>query len=261
MSIVGNFQLADGESLSYVGSRAEMAEVCKLVRVHDIYTQNFKPKKGDVIIDIGAHVGMFARECAEKYEGIQVISVEADPELAQMLIKNCEEYQNIKCLTGAVCSTDGELAIFECYSNARSLSVLEKYGDSLRQVYETVEDYNTQWIVDTLTAPSEIKVKTLTVMSIMKLADITSIGLLKINTNGGELDILKGIPSAIWPSISSVVIFLRRGVTDIDAVKDLLLSAKFRITLTQNESTTSFRHQGVLLTALRSRRQSTVPLR
>ena len=78
----------------------------------DIIERNFSPKEGDVVIDVGAHIGPYTLK-ASKRVGLngKIIAIEADPENFDILNRNIQlnKLTNVIALNYAVYSKEDKI--------------------------------------------------------------------------------------------------------------------------------------------------------
>lgn len=81
----------------------------------EVYERVFQIKKGDKIMDVGAHVGLFTVKAVESVgeEGL-ICSIEPDPKNAAMLVENVKNaaLENVVLVRKAAWSTKGTTTLF-----------------------------------------------------------------------------------------------------------------------------------------------------
>lgn len=131
---------------------------------------NFSP--GDVVVDIGANVGVVSIYLAKKYPDIQVYSFEAHPVNYENLLQNIKlnNVSNVKPFNLAVSSSDDQyVSITLAPSNSGSSSL---------------------FIVDPKD-PLTATIQTISLDSIIRNNSIAKINFLKLDCEGSEFDILE----------------------------------------------------------------------
>jgi len=131
-----------------------------------VYEKVREIQEGDVIIDIGSHVGLFT--CKASKKASLIVSIEPYPENYNLLIKNIKlnNLKNIIPLNLAISNFDGKGKLYLSY---------DSFSHSLINVKDRA---------------LEVEVKTLD--TIRKELKLKKIDIIKIDTEGSELDILKG---------------------------------------------------------------------
>ena len=144
---------------------------------HAEYEKFYVPKNGDIILDVGAHIGAFTlKTCRFNRNGL-VVAVEPDPHNFELLRKNVQ--LNSCCerviLVNAVLSDKNGHCTFyrnECFSAGSSLTTKREYS---RQV--DTKAFKLDSLVD------ELRLK--------------RIDFLKVDAEGAELEITRGAERAL----------------------------------------------------------------
>ncbi len=147
--------------------------------------KNWKPKE-KTFVEVGAFDGLHysnVRRLSEKY-GWEGLSIEPVFHNFEKMQKNYKQLP-VKCLNIAVSDYDGETEI-----NVSSYPHLPDWGSdvaSLKEIDKEVwtNKYNAQW------TKQKVKVKTLN--TVLTEENYQNIGLLCIDTEGADLDVLKGL--------------------------------------------------------------------
>ena len=147
-----------------------------------VHEKFFPNKMHGVFVDIGAHAGI---RCSNTYffeKTLQWTGIcfEPNPKTYQELIRK----RKCLCIEGAVSDKEGT-DTFVCHRNSWVSGLLNKYN----------ETHYKKWKLDTVIKDKNriIQVKTYLLNHILLENDIKHVDLLSIDTEGGELDILKSI--------------------------------------------------------------------
>lgn len=158
-----------------------------------VYSSDYEPEKtdfikqhcveGDVVVDIGAHIGIFTNFLAEQVGASgKVYSFEPAP-LTYKILQHTIDYNNLKgnveAYQVAVSDKEDELT-FYIYDNSKISS-----GNSF-------SDHNTAG-----QNPIPITVKTVSLDDFFKNKQAANISFIKIDAEGAELEILKGAEKTI----------------------------------------------------------------
>ena len=151
--------------------------------VNEDYTKKLgvKINKGDIVFDIGAHVGSFSMYAASK--GAIVYAFEPDPINYGKLRKNIElnNFQNLVIpFNHAITDKNGTIQLSQSKTNTGGHSLYVKTDD-----YVTVETYSME--------------------ESMSMAQVNHIDLLKIDTEGAEYTILPSIKTETYKKIKKIV--------------------------------------------------------
>jgi len=137
----------------------------------------FTPQEGDVVVDVGAHVGKYALVAAKRVGTAgKVVAIEAHPDNFQALASNTRinGFHNVFSSNAAAFSEDGKrLRLFGQWDAAYSLKAWH---------------------------PQCISVDTRTTDSILGQYGIDSVDWVKIDVEGAEIDVLAGMKKVIGNS-------------------------------------------------------------
>jgi FkbM family methyltransferase len=133
-----------------------------------------KPK--DIIVDVGANIGLFTIQAALKNPDAQIIAFEPFPENFDCLAKNINTFrlEQVSLYQYAISSSQGHGLI--SVNNLRSLDCQLILGANSTT---EVQDYK--------------NVKVLTLDNLLNMAGIDKISLLKMDIEGSELDVFSSI--------------------------------------------------------------------
>jgi FkbM family methyltransferase len=155
-----------------------------------------------IIVDLGAHIGMTSIYLSLKYPNAKIYAVEASRENFQLLKLNTISFRNIECINAAAYFEDG----FVNFSN-----------DEL--------SYN-QKISDVGVSTTAISIETL-----KRNFEIPHIDLMKIDIEGGEIDLLH--KNNAWLSnVENIIIEIHHPYTSSDLNSDL---ESFEFSVKRNE--------------------------
>jgi len=131
---------------------------------------NFVLKKNSIIIDIGANIGEFSIYCARNKH--HVFAIEPDVTAYNLLIKNSNNYSNIKCFNLAISNFTGSQYIY--------LSTLTASTSIIKP-----NDNNTN--------RESISVRGLTLDDFIEKNNIKRVDFLKVDCEGAEPEMLEGL--------------------------------------------------------------------
>jgi FkbM family methyltransferase len=145
--------------------------------------QHFQPHKGDIVVDVGAHVGRYTL-IASKRVGLngRVIAIEANPDNFQMLNRNVKLNQltNVTSLNCAIYSQETKIKLYLA-------------GEGMGQtIYNTIM---TERANEGKEKFLEISANTLD--HLLKLQEISEVNWIKIDVEGAELEVLRGATDII----------------------------------------------------------------
>jgi FkbM family methyltransferase len=145
----------------------------------------FTPKEGDVVIDIGAHMGRYTIIGAKRVgtKG-KVVAIEANPSNFEMLNRNIKlnRLTNIISLNNAVYSKETKIKLY-------------LPGEELGHT-----TYNTVMSDRARTEDKFVEVSANTLDYLLQLNEITDVNWVKIDVEGAEFEVLKGASNVLSKS-------------------------------------------------------------
>lgn len=194
----------------------------------DGYLQNgIEINDGDVVFDVGANVGVFGMRAIQKAKGVQAYCFEPIPDIYAVLSKNASEYGKGMIHTFRMGVSDAAAkATFTYFPNTPALSTLhpEEWEKDPKAFSKAVKGTmknppaGMKWmklipsflsgVIAFVLVRGKRKVECdlNTLSSIIEEKRINKIDLLKIDCEGAEWSVLKGISDDHWPLIKSLVI-------------------------------------------------------
>lgn len=140
---------------------------------HKDYEKSFtQVDVGDVIVDIGANVGIFS-VYAQRFNPKKVYALEPVPDTFNYLVENTKNYSNVVPINMAVSKNSGKE--FITVTTHSGCNTLVKTGLEFAEEVEKVE------------------INTININEFIKQHKITHIDFLKVDCEGGELDLFRTI--------------------------------------------------------------------
>jgi len=139
-----------------------------------VYSRFFTPQPGNVVVDAGAHIGVYTLKAAKEVGNRgRVIAIEPVDENYKLLIKNIRinKHQNVTPVKMALSNFEGKARLF-LKARSRSHSLVGK-----------------TWVTPIVDV-TETAVTTLD--KLLDRLDIKKVDILKINVEGAELNLLEG---------------------------------------------------------------------
>ncbi|MDA4118522.1 MAG: FkbM family methyltransferase [Thaumarchaeota archaeon] len=179
-------RLSNGDRM-YLRSAFDFdASTLEEVFYNNIYEKEFTVKPGDVVLDVGAHIGSFTLKAAREVGPAgRVISFEPSSENFGLLGRNvaANSYANIRLYNVAVGSQPG---------TAR-LQLHQRRGTNSLYAHSTSESVGME----------DVEVRTLD--SVVRELNLARVDFMKIDVEGAELEVLKGakeVLASFHPSIA-----------------------------------------------------------
>ena len=171
-------------------------------RIFDIF---YKIQNNDVVIDIGAHVGIFTLRAAQKARNGLVVAVEPYLPNYKLLMYNIN-YNKIENVIAINCALSESTGVTKLYIGTESLS----HTTSKRR---KISNYVTERYV---------KVKTQTLDGLVDKLKLRKVNFVKINAEGAELSILKGAEKTLEKNNVSLALAVDHYPTEIQEVSKYL---------------------------------------
>jgi FkbM family methyltransferase len=169
-------------------------------------------RSGEIVLDIGANIGLAAMMFAEACPGVRVIAAEPVPTIFHCLQRNMATHVprgvSLQVAVGAVPG----IVPFTWYPRASANSGLyadREEDDETTEIFlrnSGLDDESIGHITAGLHEGEQIDVEVTTVSAVLaEHARDAEIGLLKVDVERAELDVLRGITEKDWPRIRAVV--------------------------------------------------------
>jgi FkbM family methyltransferase len=184
--------------------------------------------QGDIVFDVGANIGLFGLRTMQRCQGqVSVFAFEPIPAIFSALSANAQRFGNGRWQAfpfGLSSRRRNTSFVYYPASPAMSTSYPEVYGSNpgllVRSVQGTAQNAPAAlwWmrlfpkpvcalIAKSLRASGErVECELRTMSEVMAEHGVPRIDLLKIDAEGEELEVLRGIARADWPKIRQVVV-------------------------------------------------------
>ena len=190
-------------------------------------------KEGDVIVDIGANIGVFGVRASQTYNNIEIHSFEPVPQIYDVLLKNTELSNNNSFFAYQMgIGSKSDTINFTYFPNSPALStsnpeLWENNPEAFRKavkgsIKNSPDSFWWSKLIPGFLIPAiawylkkgerKIKCKVCTLSEVIESKNINNINLLKMDCEGHEWEVIKGINDNHWPIIQSIVM----EVHDID---------------------------------------------
>ena len=213
-------------------------------------------KSNDMIVDIGANIGIFGLELSKRYNNINIFAFEPIKDICNVLKENSilSKNKNFKVYNYGISDKIGE-ENFTYFPNSPALStskneISESKEDLISALKGSLMNAPKNWwwarlipaflypyiVKKLIKNPVETKCLIKTLSSVMDSIPITKIDLLKIDCEGNELNVINGIDMKHWPFIKQIII----EVNDIDGrfnyINKKLTELGYKIKITKDPS-------------------------
>ena len=223
----------------------------------DYLQHGIELKQGDIVFDVGANIGLFTL-FADKAcnHGGTIFAFEPIPDNFMILQKNISRHglsDRVKLFNAGLTHLDGpEEAIFSYYPKMSGNSTMktDEKEESYRstgpdEIIKMLKDTNPviyyflmaaypfrrglirMNIAKSLKA-KKIRCRLLNLSEVMRTHDVPVIDLLKIDVEGAEMDILKGIDDSAWPKIRQIAMEIHDIEKRLKKIMELLNDKGYR---------------------------------
>ncbi|KAF3885417.1 MULTISPECIES: FkbM family methyltransferase [Nostocales] len=222
----------------YVSSQEETQYIYSEIFTEQQYIgHNIVINEGDCIFDVGANIGLFSLYVSTIQEKLKIYAFEPIPETFAVLEKNKQLHSldNLFVFNYGLSSENNLEKAFTFYpdmagnSTTRPGEILveqESFPSEIR-----IEDLFKDFFQDEKKIKCEVK----TLSSVISELGISSIELLKIDVEGEEYEVLKGIEDSDWSKIKQIIAEVHDKNGRIEKVKKMLTSHGFNIELRKRE--------------------------
>ena len=237
----------DGLEIYYL-STGEPEYFYKDIFLEDNYVSGFITlQEGDVVFDVGANVGYFSLYVDRVLKEYQIFAFEPAPPVYDVLTLNILKHGLNVIPVKAGLSNESSKLSFTYYPNSSGYSTfssnMEEEKALLKQTIlnqlGSTEDYKlliaeADSIVDSRFEKRVYECETTTVSEIIKQHNLTSIGLMKIDAEKYEYNVLLGIESADFARIRQIVVEIHDHNSRVDEIVKLLEENNFETHVCQN---------------------------
>jgi FkbM family methyltransferase len=221
------FEIADGVSL-YVSSTVDAQFIYDEIFKEGCYDAIALPS-APFVVDVGAHIGVFALFMTGRAPGAEIVAFEPSPETADLLRRNIELHglAGVAVHQIALGAIAERAVTFTHYAMAPGNSTRYPQDKELQKTVmaRTISPR----VVERVHLARELTV------DVERLASYLPAGrrvdLLKIDVEGAELDVLRGIDPPQWPLIQQVLVEVQDLNGRLRAVTDLLSGHGFTLTV------------------------------
>jgi FkbH-like protein/FkbM family methyltransferase len=220
---------------------------------HGIHLQD-----NDIIVDIGANIGLFSLFVLSHCANPQIYAFEPAPAVYELLKANCNAYgASVQALNLGV-SDRSSTAAFTFYEKSSVFSSFRADDAEDRAAIQTVvrntlnsdpsidkeslDAYVAELTADRLRRTTH-ECRVTSVSEIIRENQLARINLLKIDAEKSELDIVRGIEDDDWPKIDQIVVEIHDRTREaVQRIEDLLRQKGYQCV---GEQETRLEHSGL----------------
>jgi FkbM family methyltransferase len=186
----------------------------------DDIIEHFTPKEGDIVVDIGAHMGRYTIISSKRVGANgKVVAIEAHPSNFEMLKSNIKLNQltNVIPLNYAAYSKETKIKLYlpdeesgyTMHHSIMSNYVFTKYKDKTEDKF--------------------VEVSANTLDYLLQLNEITDVNWVKIDVEGAEFEVLKGASNVLSKSKDIALLIEVHGKDTYEPIIESLRSYNFKI--------------------------------
>lgn len=236
------YELSENVKVMYQ-NKVETYQLYEKIFKQSAYLRHgIKLKDGDCVVDIGAHIGLFAYFANQQCRNMRLFAFEPSPTLFEILNRNMDLHDIKMQAFNIGVSKETRLAPFAFYPDASELSSFSPNEKEDKKMLKAISLYRLQNHVAHISSfPSYVdslldgQLKTIehkesllkTLSQVIHENKIAQIDLLKISAPKSELHILEGINEDDWKKIKQLTIEVY-DVNGIDRIERLLKQNDFR---------------------------------
>lgn len=198
--IFSNFIIFRTRNNKTIKIRKNSTDLMALINVwllEEYKKPNCDIKSDDIIIDIGAHIGLFTVYASQFCERGKIFAIEPKKENYDLLLVNIKE-NNLKQVKAYNCAVSQSNTFVKLYINE---------DDSGHSLYHLSEKY--------------VKVESITLQKILEDSDITNCNLLKLDCEGAEYEILKSLPTSCFEKIEKIIMEYHMADSQPELIEEL----------------------------------------
>jgi FkbM family methyltransferase len=186
--------------------------------------------KGNMVIDIGANVGIFTMFLLRNYSGLSIHAIEPVPATYEILKNNVERYSDLgkvqthNVAIGATPDTETEIVMFPNMTGNSTMfpETKEQQRKAISAVFSEVE-------LEFLYTQIRLSVRMITLSSLINEYAIDRIDFLKIDAEGNEISILKGLEPKHWGLIRQMAMEVHDEEQNLPTVVEIIESYRMEV--------------------------------
>lgn len=225
----------NGLECYYLSSKEETEFIFSEIFTEQQYLSNsIVINEGDCIFDVGANIGLFSLFVSRLQKNVKIYAFEPIEPIFEVLQENVHLHSlhNIFLFNYGLSSENNSEKLFTFYPNMA--------GNSTTKPLEKLEQQDAMNAVlskeqmEYFFQSTQVKGELRTLSSVINELDIKSIDLLKIDVEGEECEVLKGIEEKDWGKIKQIFAEVHDREGRLEQIRTLLTTHGFNITIEKN---------------------------
>lgn len=194
-------------------------------------------KPGDTVLDVGAHIGLTTLLINDSVPDLQMIACEPAPPTFSCLQQNFNTHlPSGTAVNAAVGSATGTTTLtFYPHSDVMSTTRIDE-ADDRRNMQAALANHGVHdpvkrefFIHRAHSEAEEFTVDVVTLSQIFAEHDVTDVGLLKIDVERAELEVLRGLTDENWMGIRNIIAEVHEIDGQLTQFMDLLRAKGFQL--------------------------------
>jgi len=207
-----------------------------------------------VVLDVGANIGLFTMYVARHHPGARIFAFEPTPPIAAVLRDNVKSHPGqaeirvfehglsdrvadahvtyFPNLPGSSTTRPDEKESVKAFMKGELMGNLRAHSPAAFWLTLPLFPFRRSlvpWMVERLYRPVRHLARFLPLSHVLTEHNVAHVDLLKIDVEGAELDVLRGVGAAHWPRIRQVAMELHDVDGRLQAARALLESEGFRV--------------------------------
>ena len=225
----------NGLECYYLSSKEETELIFSEIFIEQQYISNgIVINEGDCIFDVGANIGLFSLFVSRLQNNVKIYAFEPIEPIFGVLQENVHLHSlhNIFLFNYGLSSKSNSEKLFTFYPNMAGNSTTKpleklKQRDAMNAVLSEEQ-------VEYFFQSAQVKGELRTLSSVINDLNIESIDLLKIDVEGEEYEVLKGIEEKDWGKIKQIFAEVHDIERRLEKMQTLLTTRGFDVTIEKN---------------------------
>lgn len=232
----------NGWECYYVSSKEETEYIFSEIFNEQQYWENdLVIKEGDCIFDVGANIGLFSLFVNQMNPQAKIYAFEPIEQIFKVLKNNICLYslKNISLFNYGLSSENNPKKTFTFYPNMAGNSTTKPEHMLIAPGANTITSTNSQIVEnlfeDFFQEKQQVTCQIRTLSSVIDELSIPAIDLLKIDVEGEEYEVLRGIKDKDWSKIKQIVAEVHDQDKRLEKITNLLISYGFKVKTRKRE--------------------------
>ncbi|MDG6106873.1 FkbM family methyltransferase [Dactylosporangium aurantiacum] len=199
-------------------------------------------RAGDIVVDVGAHIGLTALHFTDQVPGVRVLAFEPARRTHACLADNAARLMpGVRVFAAALGAEPGTAELTFLPNHTMMATIVSDDADDERNMAAVLDNFGVdddtreQFWREFREGAERYPVPVRTLADVLDTEGVTDVGLLKIDVERGELPVLRGLRAEQWTGIRRVVAEVHAVDGNLDAVVELLHAQGFSTKVFQED--------------------------